>query len=388
MGSSVNKIPSRSLPFVDKDGRINQTWYEYLRKFIADSAETTGSFPAVTTANIIAGAGLTSTVAGSNVTLNVGAGNALAVNGNDVALDINSLAQAQGTLDDEIVISQPANNNSVKKTRLRDVAGLSSPGGTANQVQYNDAGVFGGNSGFTYDGSSTLTLGSILTVNGSTFSTATNASKFIFQVPAGTSSTHFTFQQQSNTGSSGMPVDFKCYGASTELNIVNNYGGTASTTTESTLKFSSGATPTTYWTLGLTSASAGRTFTLGTTATNAGNVFTVDGTNSYFTINTSLIRKSVTGITASTTQTQGQGALTGEVNEISTCANVNDTVTLPVATVAGKLCVVMNHGAQTLKVFPASGGDLGAGLNTSTTIVAGSRKMFISYSATKWEPVI
>src|SRR5574343_591580 len=35
------------------------------------------------------------------------------------------------------------------------------------------------------------------------------------------------------------------------------------------------------------------------------------------------------GITASTTQTQGQRPLTANINEIATCANANDTVTAP-----------------------------------------------------------
>lgn len=98
--------------------------------------------------------------------------------------------------------------------------------------------------------------------------------------------------------------------------------------------------------------------------------------------------RSVTAtITASTTQTQGQGALTTEVNEISVCATANDTVTLPVA-IAGKACLVINNGAQTLQVFPASGDNLGAGVDTATTIVAGSRKYFVAFDSTNWEPVI
>lgn len=384
MGSSVNKIPSRSLPFVDKDGRINQTWYEYLRKFIADSAETTGSFPAVTTANIIAGAGLTSTVAGSNVTLNVGAGNALAVNGNDVALDINSLAQAQGTLDDEIVISQPANNNSVKKTRLRDVAGLSSPGGTANQVQYNDAGSFGGNSGFTYNGSNSITMGA-LTVTDATFSTPTNATKFTFNVPAGTSTNHYTFRQTTSSGSSDMPALFGSSLASTDLIIDSNIDSGASTTAESRIRFNNKGV--TKWVMGLEGSSGGSKFVFSVTALNTGIVYNIDPTNSFFNMVTSLTRSTAAGLTASTTQTQGQGALTKDINEVSTVANANDVRTLPDA-IAGRSCLVINNGANTLQVFPASGDNLGAGLNTSTTIASGSRKLFVAFDSTNWEPVI
>ena len=99
---------------------------------------------------------------------------------------------------------------------------------------------------------------------------------------------------------------------------------------------------------------------------------------------TGLNKRSVAaGLTASTTQAQGQGPLTCEINEVSTCANANDVRTLPTA-VAGYRVVVINNGAQTLQVFPASGDNLGAGVNTSTTIIAGARKEFISYDATNW----
>lgn len=102
---------------------------------------------------------------------------------------------------------------------------------------------------------------------------------------------------------------------------------------------------------------------------------------------TGLIRHNVTaGITASTTQTQGNGALTAEVNEVATVANANDTVTLPSA-VAGYRVVIINNGANTLRIFPASGDDLGAGVDTSTTLAAGSNVVYQAYNATNWESI-
>lgn len=86
------------------------------------------------------------------------------------------------------------------------------------------------------------------------------------------------------------------------------------------------------------------------------------------------------GITASTTQTQGQGALTAYINEISTCATANDTVTLPALT-PGMAVTVINNGAQTLQIFPASGENLGAGTNTAVTVTAGNCAKFECYSA-------
>ena len=93
--------------------------------------------------------------------------------------------------------------------------------------------------------------------------------------------------------------------------------------------------------------------------------------------------RTMAGITASTTQTQGQGPLTAVVNEISVVANANDTVTLPSAG-AGKTCVIINNGAQTLRIYPASGDNLGAGVNTATTLTATSRRRYVAYDSTNW----
>ena len=90
------------------------------------------------------------------------------------------------------------------------------------------------------------------------------------------------------------------------------------------------------------------------------------------------------GITASTTQTQGQGALTSNVNNISVCANANDTVTLPAAS-AGLIVEIFNNGAQTLQVFPASGDNIdGAGVNTAVTMTEGSNHIFTAHDTTNW----
>jgi hypothetical protein len=85
-------------------------------------------------------------------------------------------------------------------------------------------------------------------------------------------------------------------------------------------------------------------------------------------------------ITASTTQSQGQQPLTANINEISVCANANDVVTLP-AILKGCPITVINNGANTLQIYPASGEDLGAGTNTSVTVTAGNVAKFEGYAA-------
>lgn len=93
---------------------------------------------------------------------------------------------------------------------------------------------------------------------------------------------------------------------------------------------------------------------------------------------------SAPGLTASTTQTQGQGVLTAVINQVSVCANANDVRTLPAARV-GLLCVVANDGAQTLQLFPASGDAIDAGsVNASTTIATGKRRLLMALDSTTW----
>ena len=94
------------------------------------------------------------------------------------------------------------------------------------------------------------------------------------------------------------------------------------------------------------------------------------------------------GITASTTQTQGQQALTNEINEVATVANDNDVVTLPTA-VAGRAVTIFNNGAYTLQIFPASGDSIDdAAVDVSTTLAAEATQEFVATGSTVWESKI
>ena len=94
-----------------------------------------------------------------------------------------------------------------------------------------------------------------------------------------------------------------------------------------------------------------------------------------------------TGITASTTQTQGEQPLKGEVNEIDTVANTNDVVTAPPAAASTKPVRVINNGANTLQIFPAEDNDLGAGVDTAVTLAAGAMVSFIFFDSVTGVPV-
>ena len=99
---------------------------------------------------------------------------------------------------------------------------------------------------------------------------------------------------------------------------------------------------------------------------------------------TDSVRESVTsGITASTTQAQGNGPLTTTVNEVSDVANPLDVVTLRTA-VTGDLQEVINNGGNTLQIFPFLGDDLGQGANLSTTLGVGETVVFRAFDATTW----
>jgi len=90
------------------------------------------------------------------------------------------------------------------------------------------------------------------------------------------------------------------------------------------------------------------------------------------------------GITASITQSQGNGLLTSAINEISVVTNTNDTVTLPVAK-TGRQCIVINNGINTLQIFPSSGNFIGVlAVDLSTTALTGDRITFTAYNATTW----
>ena len=95
------------------------------------------------------------------------------------------------------------------------------------------------------------------------------------------------------------------------------------------------------------------------------------------------------GLTASTTQTQAGGLdLTAQVNEVATVANNSDTVVLPPLPATGSLTITIinNDSAESIRVFPASGDDLGAGGDTAdaANIPAGVVRKYISYDATNW----
>lgn len=88
-------------------------------------------------------------------------------------------------------------------------------------------------------------------------------------------------------------------------------------------------------------------------------------------------------ITASTSQSQGNGSLSAQINEVSVVVNPNDTVTLPLA-ITGIEITIINKGANILQIFPASGDDLGLGTDNPTTIEPNKSVEYLAYDDDTW----
>lgn len=335
-------LPSINIPFTDRQGRMSPIWYEFLRSFVAASIDGTIATDD-DNANISAGPGLTDT----NSIFAVGAGPGIAVNDNDVSVDIVSQTSVQTSLEDEVMIADRSDNYTLRKTTVRSIAELAgaTPGGLNSHVQYNANGIFSGHSGFTYDGAGGVYASASLTVGGTSI---TEGAVEIIRFDGQTSATAPRLQTD---GGGGFIL----------------HSGIAGSDTGS-VHFRSSGPPWISWTF------------------NTGSISMANNEGVAFSGTLPLRRSLQTNITANTTQAQGDSALTRDYNNVTTVANVNDSVTLPAA-LTGRYCMVRNAGANTMKVWPASGDDLGAGVNTATTIIAGAHKVWVGITDALWHEI-
>lgn len=335
-------LPSISVPFTDSQGRINPIWHEFLRSFVASSVAGTVA-SSVTAPQIKANNGL---IGGGPITadipLRVGQGDGIAVNADDVSVSISGATYRIGKLDDEVLVSNPSENNAIKRTRLRDIVGLNAPGGASGSVQYNNSGTFTGDTGLTYDGAGTLSLSSSIKVG---------SSGIILNKGSGVNTIFFD-------------------GTSGNARIQSTGGGGYS--------FLTGVAGTSQLVLSISSTSA----SINIGYSNGRNII-LDDISMSFSGNIPLCRNTSSTYSASTSQSQGFGSLTSDYNIISTVANDNDTVTLPTA-ILGRQCLVYNNGAKILQIFPASGANLGKGTNASITLLPGAYYTWVATSTTNW----
>lgn len=94
----------------------------------------------------------------------------------------------------------------------------------------------------------------------------------------------------------------------------------------------------------------------------------------------------VEGISASTTQTQGEKPVKSSLVRVTVVANANDVITLR-APELGMDQIIMNRGANTLQIFPASGHDLGQGTDNPMLVATGGTAIFVGISSTIWHLV-
>jgi hypothetical protein len=97
------------------------------------------------------------------------------------------------------------------------------------------------------------------------------------------------------------------------------------------------------------------------------------------------IYKGTSGITAFAGGGQASAtALTAEVNFVTTVASTADSVKLPAA-VLGKHVVIFNDGANSMNIFPVTGGQIDSlGANNAYSLAAGSSREFWGKSGTDW----
>jgi hypothetical protein len=87
------------------------------------------------------------------------------------------------------------------------------------------------------------------------------------------------------------------------------------------------------------------------------------------------------GLTADVGSAQGNGVILSSINQYSTVGTAGDAATLPAAFPVGTEVHVINDGANSMDVFPASGDDAGAGANTAVAVAAGARAKFLATAA-------
>lgn len=76
--------------------------------------------------------------------------------------------------------------------------------------------------------------------------------------------------------------------------------------------------------------------------------------------------------------------LTASFNIIATVATAGDSVKTPPA-IAGLDITIINDGANACDVFPSTGDDLGAGVDTAVSLAAGSSVRYYAKDSVNWK---
>jgi hypothetical protein len=96
--------------------------------------------------------------------------------------------------------------------------------------------------------------------------------------------------------------------------------------------------------------------------------------------------KSSLTVTADIGSAQGGSPPVSALNVITTCTTAGDSVTMPVGT-PGRVIRIVNLGAESADVFPASGADLGAGANTAVALAATADVCYVCIATNVWRDI-
>jgi hypothetical protein len=262
----------------------------------------------------------------------------------------------------------------------RAIANVGGSGGVlaasppANAIQFNSGGTLAGSAALTYDSVATL-----LTVNGNANVGNLNSAGLV----TGTR----LFSNIADTGTA--PIQVVSTTRVANLNVahanVSDFGAVTTQTTGTFYPvFVSANTSANYALASNANISFNAATGLLTTQTLAVNGNITGGNlvaTSYH------IRSITTGITAAGS-TQGTAtALTKEINVVSTVSSGANGVVLPTA-VAGIVLIVNNTSANTLNVYPATGGAVNSGsTNAAYSHVSGASIQYYATSGTQWYTV-
>lgn len=274
--------------------------------------------------------------------------------------------------------------NDAGNTRTNCTIVSASPGGADKQVQFNDAGAFGGDADLTWDKTANdLGIGDCafttpaanvisITCNGvevARFNTAASGVNYVDMTPAAT----------------GSGPTIAAAGSDTDVDLHLDGQGSGDVRVDSDTVWL--ISPGQLW-FGTSSVAGIRGVhgVGGSTAIHAGGASRFQVTVGQATLaDDVLIARDVNaGLTACTTQTQGQCPLTAEINQISTTDNPNDVCGTLMPAVAGLKIIIVNNGANDCQVFPASGDDIGAGVDAALSLPADHVSVCVAYDDTNW----
>jgi hypothetical protein len=102
---------------------------------------------------------------------------------------------------------------------------------------------------------------------------------------------------------------------------------------------------------------------------------------------TNLFASMETGISAAGTTQSDATALTKHVNIINTVPATTAGVKLPSAVAGMVVLIVNNAAANAMHIWPATGDDVGAGVNltAATALAAATARIYIALDATNWK---